>query len=307
MITSADILLGGILPGLVAVGMLAVVWKFTHNAASSWRTAAVVSFLAGLWALDAQGVGVLGAISKSMRITEAKDFLPLMVILAVMPDAIAALNKQGAIVGWVLRAALCVFLPWRLLAGSKYLPKVAPPPNFDTGAWSSFEALLWIGGIAAAILAAWSLVRAESTEQPKLRSVLATIAAFAASATIAMSGSITYGQSMGALVATLTGCGLVAWWRKLGRGPDAAAGPIVIAFCGILTLAHFFAELKLLYVAMLIVGFTAGAGCFFPGKHWSGYARVAVCLTAIGIAAGMAAADFAAAQAEAASNPYMNL
>jgi hypothetical protein len=260
-----------------------------------------------LWALDAQGVGVLGAISKSMRITEAKDFLPLMMLLAVMPDAIAATNKQGAIVGWTLRAALCVFVPWRFLAGTKYLPKVAPPPNFDTGAWSSFEALLWIGGIAAAILTTWSLVRTESTEQPKLRSVLAVIVVFVASATIAMSGSITYGQSLGVLVATLTGCGIAAWWWKLGRGPDAAAGPIVISFCSILTLAHFFAELKLLYAALLIIGLTVGAGWFFPGKRWSSYGRVAVCLAATGIAAGMAAADFAAAQAEAASNPYMNL
>jgi hypothetical protein len=307
MITPADILLGGILPGLVAVGMLAVVWKLTHNAASSWRTAAVVSFLVGLWALDAQGVGLLGAISKSMRITEAKDFLPLMVILAVLPDAVAATNKQGAIIGWILRAALCVFLPWRLLAGTKYLPKVAPPLNFDTGAWSPMEAVLWLGGAAIVLLASWSLVRAESTEQPKQRSVLAAIVSFVASATIAMSGSITYGQLMGVLVATLTGCALAAWWWKLGRGPDAAAGPIVIAFCGVLTLAHFFAELKLLYAALLVVGFTVGAGWFFPGKQWSSYARVAVCVAAIVIAGGMAAADFAAAQAEAASNPYMNL
>jgi hypothetical protein len=307
MVTLADILRGGILPGLIAVGMLAVVWKLTANAASSWRTAVVVSFLVGVWALDAQGVGVLGAISKSMRITEAKDFLPLMVILAVMPDAIAALDKRGAIAGWILRAGLCVFLPWRILAGSKYLSKVAPPANFDTGAWSTLEAVGWLGGAALVLLASWSLVRAESTEQPKLRSILAVIAAFVASATIAMSGSITYGQLMGVLVASLTGCGLAAWWWKLGRGPDAAAGPIVIAFGGILVLAQFIAEMKLLYTALLIVGFTVGAGWFFPGKRWSGYARVAVCLAAIGIAAGMAAADFAASQAEAASNPYMNL
>jgi hypothetical protein len=307
MVTLADILRGGILPGLIAVGMLAVVWKLTANAASSWRTAAVVSFLIGLWALDAQGVGVLGAISKSMRITEAKDFLPLMVILAVMPDAIAALDKRGAVVGWILRAGLCAFLPWRILAGSKYLPKVAPPANFDSGAWTALEAAGWLGGTAVVLLASWSLVRAESTEQPKLRSVLAAIAAFAASATIAMSGSITYGQSMGVLVAGLTGCGLAAWWWKLGRGPDAAAGPIVIAFGGILVLAQFIAEMKLLYTVLLVVGFTVGTGWFFPGKKWSSYIRVAVCLAAVGIAAGMAAADFAAAQAEAASNPYMNL
>jgi hypothetical protein len=307
MVTAADILLGGILPGILAVVTLAVVWKLTQNAASSWRTAAVVSFLAGLWALDAQGVGVVAAIAKSVRITEAKDFLPLMVILTVVPDAIATLGKRGAVLGWLLRIALCVFVPWRLLAGSVYLPKEVPPANFDTPAWSMPEAVAWLGGLAAVFLAMWSIVRAESTEAPKFRSVLAALVAFAASATVALSGSFTYGQLLGVLTATLTGCALVAWLLKLGRGPDAAAGPLVIAFGSVLLLSHFFAELKLLYALLLLVGFAVGAGWFFPGKKWSTAARCAVCLLAVGVAVGMAGMDFAAAQAEAASNPYSNL
>jgi hypothetical protein len=307
MVTMADILLGGILPGIVAVAALAGVWKLTHNAASSWRTAAVLSFLVGMWALDAQGVGVVSAIAKSMRITEARDFLPLMVILAVIPDAVAASGKQGAILGWIMRAGLCVFVPWRLLWGSRYLPKVAPPPNFDTGAWGPLEATCWIGGAAAAMLTVWAMVRAENTEAPRLRSVLAALVAFAASATTAYSGSLTLGQLLGVLVATLMGCALAAWLMKVGRGPDAAAGPIVIALGGVLVLAHFFAELKLLHAVLLLAGLTVGAGLFFPGKKWSMPVRCAVCLLAIGVAVGMARIEFAAAQAEAGNNPYLNM
>lgn len=307
MVTITDILLGGMLPGIIAVAALAGVWKLTKNAASSWRTAAVLSFLVGLWALDAQGVGVGGAISKSMRITEARDFLPLMVILAVIPDAVAAGGKGGAILGWILRAGLCVFVPWRMLWGTKYLPKVAPPPNFDTGAWEPLEGVLWIGGVAAALLAVWSLVRAENTEAPRLRSVLAVLAAFAASTTVALSGSLTLGQLMGVLVATLAGCALVCWLLKVGRGPDAAAGPIVIAFGGVLVLAHFFAELKLLYAVLLLAGLAVGTGWFFPGKKWSTPMQCVICVAAIGVAVGLAGMEFAAAQAEAASNPYSNL
>jgi hypothetical protein len=307
MITLTDILLGGVLPGVIAVAALAGVWKLTKNAASSWRTAAVLSFLVGLWALDAQGVGIVGAIAKSMRITEARDFLPLMVILAVIPDAVAAGGKGGAILGWILRAGLCLFVPWRMLWGTKYLPKVAPPANFDTGAWGPLEAALWIGGAAAALLVVWSVVRAENTESPRLRSVLAVLAAFAASTTVALSGSLTLGQLTGVLVATLAGCAIVAWWLKVGRGPDAAAGPIVIAFGGVLVLSHFFAELKLLYAGLLLMGLAVGAGWFFPGKTWSTPVRCVVCLAAIGVAVGMARMEFAAAQAEAASNPYLNM
>jgi hypothetical protein len=230
-----------------------------------------------------------------------------MVILAVVPDAVATRSNRDAKFAWLLRVALCAFLPWRLLWGTKYLPKVAPPPGFDTGAWSITEAILGIGGIALAMLATWALVRGESTELPRLRSVLAVLATFAASVTVAHSGSITYGQLMGVLVATLTGCALAAWIFKLARGPDAAAGPIVIAFSSVLVLAHFFAELKLLYALLLLVGFAVGAGWFFPGKKWSTLVRCAVCLLAIGTAVVMAGLDFAAAQAEAANNPYMSL
>ncbi|MDZ4658583.1 MAG: hypothetical protein SH868_13485 [Bythopirellula sp.] len=307
MVTGADILLGGIVPGILAVVTLALVWILTKNAASSWRTAAVVSFLAGLWALDSQGVGVVAAISKSVRITEAKDFLPLMMLLAVVPDSVATLGKSGALAAWLMRLALCVFLPWRMLAGSVYLPKVAPPPNFDTGAWSTGEAVVWLGGSAALLLATWSVIRAESTEQPKLRSALAALVAFAAAVTIALSGSITTGQMMGVLTATLTGCALAAWLLKLGRGPDAAAGPLVIAFGSILVFSHFIVDVKLLYTVLLVVGFAVGAGWFFPGKKWSTPLRCAICLLAIGTAVGIAGKDFRAAQAEAASNPYSNL
>lgn len=304
MLTPADVMLGGVLPGLVAAAALAGVWKFTKNAASGWRTAVVVSFLIGMWALDAQGAGVVTAISKSMRVTEARDFLALMVILAVIPDAVAAVGYRGAVVGWVLRLGLCVFVPWRLLWGSRFLPKVAPPPNFDTGAWEPLEAVLWIGGWAGALLATWAVVRAESTESPHLRSALATLAVFAASATVAMSGSLTYGQVAGVLVATVAGCALVTWLLKVGRGPDAAAGPIVIAFGGVVVLAHFFAELTLLHAVLLLAGLAIGGGWFFPGKKWSVPVRCLVCLLAIGCAVGTAGMEFIAAQA---SNPYSNL
>jgi hypothetical protein len=301
MIRLSDILLGGILPGILAVAALALVWKLTKNAASSWRTAAVLSFVAGLWALDAQGVGLSTAISKSLRITEARDFLPLMVILATVPDAVATSGKNGSIAGWVLRFALCGFLPWRMLAGTKYLPKNGPP------LWSMGEMIAWLGGAALAIFATWLLVRAESTEKPKLRSALAAIVTLCGAITIAISGSITYAQLMGVLTATLTGCALGAWLLKVGRGPDAAAGPLVIAFGGILVLAHFIAEVKLLYVVLLLVGFAVGAGWFFPRKKWSTPARCMVCLLAISVAVVMAGLDFAAAQAEAANNPYLSL
>lgn len=306
MVTLGDVLLGGVLPGIVAVAALVAVWKLTANAASSWRTAAVASFVVGMWALDSQGVGVASAIAKSVKITEAKDFLPLLAILAVIPDAVATFGKRGSMAAWMLRVGLCLFVPWRLLWGTRFLPKVAVPANFNTGAWSTGEAITYIGLIAAALVLGWALIRAENTEWPKLRSALAILTALAASVAIGLSGSISQAQLMGVLVAVLTGCGIAAGFL-LGRGPDAAAGPLVVAFGSVLLLAHFFSSLKLMYAVLLLVGFVVGAGWFFPRKKWSAAARCAVCVTMIGAATGMAVIDYQATKAETTSDPYSNL
>lgn len=297
MVTLSDLLLGGVLPGVLALVTLAGVWKLTHNAASSWRTATVVSFILGMWALDAQGIGFLSAIAKSLRIQEAKDFLVLLVIFGIVPDAVAVYGKQGRVVAWLLRIALCAFLPWRLLAGSVYLPKptaVASP--FNTGAWSTVEAIGWLGGIAAVLVAVWGLFIAAREHAPAVRSTLTALVALAAAITLALSGSITYGQLMGVFTATLAGCVIASVIWRLERGPDAAAGPILMAFGGTLVLAHFFAELKLLYAGLLVLAFTVAGGWFFPGKMWSTPLRCVVCLILLVIVVALAGIDFAAAQ-----------
>ncbi|QEG37856.1 hypothetical protein [Bythopirellula goksoeyrii] len=297
MITLSDFLLGGLLPGVLALATLSGVWKFTHNAASSWRTAVVLSFLLGMWALDARGIGVLSAISKSLRIQESKDFLTLLVILGVFPDAVAVYGKQARIIAWILRIALCVFLPWRLLAGSVYLPKPTAVPNpFNTAAWSTVEALWWLGGIAAVLVSIWGLFIAARDHAPRLRATLTALVAFAAAVTLALSGSLTYGQLMGILTATLTGCAIASSFWNLERGPDAAAGPILMAFGGALVLAHFFAELKLMYAGLLLIAFAVAGGWFFAGKKWSTPLRCAVCAILAGLVVALSGMDFIAAQ-----------
>ncbi len=297
MITLSGILWGGVLPGVLAIGTLMSVWKLTHNAASSWRTAVVASFLVGMWALDAIGVGVLAAIAKALRIQEAKDFLTLLVILGVFPDALASYGKQGRIIAWLLRIGLCLFLPWRLLAGSIYLPKATAVPNpFNTSAWSTAEAIYWLGGIAIVLIGLWAIFIAARDHAPRLRSALTAMVAFAAAVTLTLSGSITYGQLMGVLTATLAGSTIASAFGKLERGPDAAAGPILMAFAGVLVLAHFFAELKLLYAALLALALGVAGGWFFAEQKWSVILRSAVCMILLGAVLTLAWIDFAAAQ-----------
>lgn len=303
MITRADIMLGGILPGLLAVAALIGVWKCTANAASSWRTAVVLSFIVGMWALDAQGVGITSAISKSVRIQEARDFLPLAAILAIVPDAVATMGKRGVWVGWLFRIGLCGLLPWRLLVGSAYLPR---GNSFGNDAWTTSEAVGWLTIIAVVLVGVWQFWRTGRNDAPRIRSLLGALVACAAAATLALSGSLTYGQIVGVLTAALVGCGVASAFLKLDRGPDAAAGPLVIIFGGMIVLAHFFAELKLSYAAALIVAYALAGGRFFPKWRYANVVRGVCCIAVVGAVVTMAAMDFAAAQAEAADNPYLN-
>jgi len=308
MISTSDILLGGVLPALLAAAALGLVWRRTRRAASSWRTALVMGFIVGLWGIDSQGAGWAGAISKGIRITEARDYLPLIAILAILPDAVAAINRQAATVAWGLRFLLCVLLPWQLLYGSAYLPRETIAGFTPTNAWSTTEAVLWLGGIGTVLFAAWTAVREVAPdERPRLRSLLATLVAVAAAATIAFTGSQSYGQLMGALAAALAGCAIGSFLWKVDRGPDAAAGPLVVIFGALLILAMFFSNLSLIQAGLLLVAMVAGAGWFFPHVKANLPLRCAICAIAAGAVVLWTGIEFVNAIAESQSNPYLNM
>jgi len=310
MIGGADILWGGVLPAVVAAAVLLIVWRTTGKAASAWRTALVAGYLVGHWALDARNIGVVAALAKSYQPTEAHHWLPLLVLLAMVPDALACLGKRGPALGWLLRVALCLFLPWRFFRGSAYLPLIALPDfGFDTLDWSLSEAVAWIGGLAAVLLFGWLAIRAAEAESSvRTRSALAVVVALGAAITAALSGSLFYGQMLGVLTATLAGAGVTSALLATGRAPEAAAGPLVIVFGSLVILANFYAELTTLHASLLLVAMVAAVGWLPRFKKLSSQAhaivRTLICLAAIGTAVTLAGLDFAATQSETESDPY---
>jgi len=288
MLGLADLLWGGLLPAFCAVVALWVVCRMTGNTASAWRTAFVLGYVVGHWALDARKVGMEEAILKSFRATEAHDWMPLAVLIAIVPDAVACVGKLGPTAGWVLRFLICVATPWRLLAGSSYLPAATIDLGFDTGAWSTLEATAWLSGSTLFLLAPWLWIRAVKTsESPRTRATLAVLVALVTAGTLAMSGSLLMGQLMGMVAATLAGCAIASSWTRLQRGPEAATGPLVIAFGGILITAFFFAALKLPNAILLMVAMAVAVGWmprFGALSPWiTIVARVAVCLVLLAI------------------------
>jgi len=313
MIDFGDILLGGVLPAVVAAAAMLSGWKLTRHAGVAWLIGLSVGYLAGHWALDARGVGFLAAVAKSFNPHEARDWLPLAVVSAAAIEAIALLGKRGATLAWVLRVAGCLVLPWRLLAGSVYLPSMAQNVDFDTGAWSTLEASAWLGGVGGLLALVWlALLNVPEQTLPRLRSSLATFVTLGATATITLSGSLTIGQLMGVLTAVLVGCGVAAAALRLESGPESAAGPLLAAYGGVLVIARFLfePELPLYYAAMLLLALIAAVGRISPPTRLSArvhaLVRIVLCVAALALTALPAARDFAASQAQSESNPYLN-
>jgi len=315
MIGWAEVLWGGAVPALVAAATLTMVWQGTGKAASAWRTALVVGFVAGHWGLETRTISFAAALTKSFQPTEARDWLPLLMLLAIVPDALACIGKRGPAIGWLLRCALCVFVPWRLLHGSVYLPLSLPDLGLDAadlGGWSSGEAAAWIGGSGAMLLIGWHWSRGGDQQSGQrrdafVRSALAVVVALGGAIVTAMSGSLVYGQMFGVLTAVLAGCGLASALLSTGRGPEAAAGPVMIAFGSLLVVSHFYAGLKIPNAALLWVALSLAIGWLSLPSRWQALGRGVLCLATLGIAVTLAGLDFAATQAEAESNPYQTL
>jgi hypothetical protein len=313
MIDTDGILWGGVLPAVAAAAAMLGGWLLTRRTGVAWLMGLTVGYVAGHWGLDSLGVGFAAAVAKSFSPHEARDWLPLAVVLAAAIEAFALLVRKSATLAWVLRVGLCMWLPWRLLAGSVYLPKTTEGVSFASGGWSTFEAVAWLGGAGGLLTLAWLALRhAPEKTQPRLRSSLATFATLGATATIALSGSLTIGQLMGVLTATLVGCGITAATLRLESGPESAAGPLVAAFGGVLVIARFLLdpEMSLYCAGMLLLALVVAVGWISPPEKLSARAnaavRIAVCMALLALTVAPAARDFAASQAEDASNPYLN-
>lgn len=310
MLTIGDIVWGGFLPAAIAAAVFASVWWLTGRPASSWRTGLVAGYVAGHWALAAQNVGWLAAILKSYHPTEARDWLPLIVVLSVLPDTTAYVGKWGAAVGWVMRVALCAAIPWRFLYGSKYIPlMVLPDFGFESDDWSTGERYAWLGGTAALLMAVWLLLRyAQPQGTTHTRTALAVLVALAGAVTMALSASITYGQLFGIVTAAVAGGGLASALLKTERSPDAGAGPLAVLVCSVVLLGYFYAELTGLNAVLLLVALVVATGWMPLPAAWpavrQSLLRGAVCMALLIVCVSLAVRDFQAKQPAESTNPY---
>jgi len=289
-------------PAALAAAFLAfaVALQISRCAAVAWHAGVILGLAAGAVALAAHGCGWTLACQRLVLPIEAHGRLPLVALAAAVPAVAArALGRPWA--HWLLAAPLAALAPLWLLWGGRFLPKQeVRDAGFADHAWSPAVAVAILAAVALATLAVWRLWRAvEPASQPLLRTTLTAAALGGAGATVACTGSITYGQALALLALVVAACGALAWLMRSAAGPERAAGPILLVVASLLVLAVGYSELKLWQAIALaaLIAISAGWLPVAPGRpRLAAVIRTGLVLIPLTIIAGAAAAKLAASQ-----------
>jgi hypothetical protein len=299
----SDFVLGGIVPLIVAIAASAIGWRLARRAGAAWSAGVVVGFAAGAFALEARDSGAAEAARRLVRAIDAHEWLPLVAAVGAVPALAAALAGRRW-VEWPLAAALCVASPLWLLGGKYRASQQLREAGFADDAITPAQAALVVAGIAAATLAAWALWRRAADAAiglPRVRAGLAIATAVGAALAAAMAGGLAVGQAFGALAAAMGGCAVVGLAVGDGAGPEAARGPVLLAFSGLLAASVAYIPSFLpWYAAALAAALVLPVG-WLPGEarrrlFARRLVRGLLCLAPLSAAAGHAAKSFLASE-----------
>ncbi len=266
----ADSIKIGAVSFIVALAVAFVLRRMRSPPAVACAAGVGLGYIAGQLTLAGRA-GLGWALTSLIRPREARDWLPLMVLLAMGVTTVATYAPR-AWRPWVVGLAtlLAMAVPSRLLAGH-----VARQ-------WSLLEKLSHLALLAATLGLLWLLLgSAQPDEQPRFRAMLMVVVALAAAVLIAMSGSLTYGQLCAAVAAALMGASLAM--LDSGAGLSGAAGVVVFSLGGVILLSCVYAQLEPFNAAMVLLAL-AGAGGKLPEfalqkRPWRRAAlRAALCL-----------------------------
>jgi hypothetical protein len=176
--------------------------------------------------------------------------LLILIVPAVLAvELLAAFPKVPRWAIWALRLAIVGSGARILLHGSIYLTDVAGP---GTAEWSTTQAWMILGSLAAAEAIIWILLALLARRAPGVSVVACLAAATGVSAvTIMLSGYATGGQAGLPLAAALLGGSAVA---AVLPGPARQTAPIGVAVVGLfslLVMGRFFGELSSTHAIVL--------------------------------------------------------
>ncbi|MEN0110293.1 MAG: hypothetical protein AAF805_06180, partial [Planctomycetota bacterium] len=201
-------------------------------------------------------------------------------------------------------------MPTRLLWGSVYL----------LSEWSPGEAILRLAGLSLGLMTLGWLAAPRRRPDPAVARpsalvgpVLMAGVALGAAVLLATSGSLSYAQLAGVMVAavvgaTLGGVGQLPF-SQLAAGADRAGLVVAAGIGGLAILGAFFAEVTMVNALLVATALGAAASTLRSGgaPAWRPVlASGAICVVAIGFAATTSGIEFARAIAQPVDNPYLN-
>ena len=283
MLTSL-LLYAGVVPLAVSVCVAFVMRQLRIAAQVVWPVSIAAGFLGAMLAVRGQ-LGVSESLERVLAPHEALDWLPHLVLLAVLASVViygASLRGVGLL---TLVVALSVATPVRLLSGNL------------AQQWSLAGKLAVIVGFSAALIVVWLPLSAKSTTQPSiLRVPLQILVAVGAGIAVALSGAFIYGQLAAAVGAATAGTWLAFGLRtpESNEGVAAAAGVVALALGSLILLGRFYAELgmasaALLFVALAAVAVPLPGGAGGKASWQRAVVRAAGCLVPLTIAVALAA------------------
>jgi hypothetical protein len=221
-------------------------WRSEHfsHVDAGWVLGLGVGFFVGAWVLGNR---------PHWPLREDQDrLLGLVLPAVVIVELLAAFPRVPRWLTWPLRAAVVLGVAPVLVYGSTYLSDQNGP---GTAEWSTVQAALILGGLAAFLATVCSLLALLSSRAPGASpAVCLAITSAAAAVTVMLSGYATGGQDGLPLGAALAGAALtvsVLKWSSRGRLP---LGVAVVGLYSLLVIGRFFGELSSAHAILLFAG-----------------------------------------------------
>ena len=282
MLTNA-LLYAGLLPLVVSACLAVILRQLRLTPQISWPVSITAGFLAAMLVVRGQG-GLAESIDRVLHPHEALDWLPVLVLLALVACGVV---YWGSLRSWQLIplvVAISLATPVRLLSGNL------------AQQWSPIGKLAVIAWTSAALALAWLSLSTNDTAQPSvLRVPLQILVAVGAGVAVTLSGAFIYGQLAAAVGAATTGTWLAFALRarESNEGTAAAAGVVAVALGSLILLGRFYSELNTAAAALLFVALAATAvplpGQLGGNASWlQAVVRAACCLVPLTIAVALA-------------------
>ncbi len=221
---------------VVAALLLAARWPD-----SGWVVGLGAGYYLGCWMLE---------IRPRWPVREDLDRLLLLVVPAVLVvELLGAIPRLPRWLIWALRVGIAGLGARVLLHGSMYL---SGPAGAGSSAWTTAQAWLILGSIAAAEVAAWVLLIALARRSPgaSLGIALALVIG-GASMAIMLSAYLAGGQAGLPLSAAIMGASLVALMMPDAARSVAPIGIAVVGLSSLLVIGRFFGELRTDHAVLL--------------------------------------------------------